>query len=148
LRFTGPISERATACCDDAQVEAVLDVHSSLAEDLGLESESSEGKKLQELWSELDQDQSGGIRSVCPSFSSIFNRKNAEIAPAFVHFDSEIKGKKVVKFISKNAYIMVAMKGYSFCKAAKKSFMLGRFFPLFLRFSSGKCRNCPFFRGF
>lgn len=32
--------------------------------------------------------------------------------------------EKVVKFISKNAYIMVAMKGYSFCKAAKKSFML------------------------
>jgi hypothetical protein len=24
----------------------------------------------------------------------------------------------------------------------------GRCFPLFLRFSIGKCRNCPFFRGF
>ena len=23
-----------------------------------------------------------------------------------------------------------------------------RFFPLFLRFSIGKCRNCPFFRAF
>ena len=24
----------------------------------------------------------------------------------------------------------------------------GRFFPLFLRFSIGKCRDCPFFRAF
>ena len=32
--------------------------------------------------------------------------------------------EKVVKFISKNAYIMVAMKGSSFCSATKASFLL------------------------
>ena len=62
-----------------------------------------------------------------------------------MHFDSEIKGKKVVKFISKNAYIMVAMKGYSFCKAAKKSFMLGRFFPSFSAISKREMQKLPLF---
>lgn len=32
--------------------------------------------------------------------------------------------EKVVKFVSKNAYIMVAMKGQNFCKSTKQAFLL------------------------
>ena len=32
--------------------------------------------------------------------------------------------EKVVKFISKNAYIMVAMQGGSFCRSTKRAFLL------------------------
>jgi choline transporter-like protein 2/4/5 len=32
--------------------------------------------------------------------------------------------EKIVKFISKNAYIMVAMKGKNFCRSTKAAFLL------------------------
>jgi len=39
-------------------------------------------------------------------------------------------------------------KLYGYGKIMCCAYAIGRFSPLFLRFSRGKCRNCPFFRAF